>query len=91
MADSHLALGSRLACAQQQHSSLHTSLALPAGISMGLTATAYMTPLSPWMQRLRWTWGTVGQQEVSFYHVHRHGVDWCFVDHVVYQRKGDGM
>lgn len=34
--------------------------------------------------------GDCGQQEVSFYHVHRHGVDWCFVDHVVYQRKGEG-
>eukprot|EP00891_Asterochloris_glomerata_P008981 jgi/Astpho2/8981/fgenesh1_pm.00133_%23_25_t len=33
--------------------------------------------------------GDCGQQEVSFYHVHRHGVDWCFVDHVVYQRKGN--
>ena len=69
MADPHLALGSRPDCTKQLHLSdttLRAPLALPAGTSMGLTTTACTTPPSPWMQRSRWTWGTVGSRRCPF-------------------------
>ena len=32
--------------------------------------------------------GACGWQEVGFFHLHRDGVDWVFVDHPSYQRPG---
>lgn len=32
--------------------------------------------------------GACGQQEVGYYHLHKGGVDWIFVDHPCYQRAG---
>lgn len=33
--------------------------------------------------------GECGMQEVSFYHQHKSGVDFVFVDHAVYHRPGN--
>ena len=35
--------------------------------------------------------GECGQQEVGFYHLHQHGVDFVFVDHPCYQRAGGAV
>ncbi len=32
--------------------------------------------------------GSCGWQEVGYFHLHRDGVDWVFVDHPSYQRQG---
>ena len=32
--------------------------------------------------------GNAGVHEVEYYHLHKDNVDWVFVDHAVYHRKG---
>lgn len=56
----------------------------------GTKADALYEPSKPLETRAKLDLGASGQHEVGYYHLHRDGVDWVFVDHPCYQRAGDG-
>ena len=93
MADSLLPLGTRLDCTPAAALARHISAHLTGSACRYLNGTdndRLYDCAEPLSAKVTLDLGDCGQQEVSFYHVHRQGVDWCFVDHVVYQRKGEG-